>query len=549
MFKKSTLAMAIAFAALCGCANQFEIDAETQYGELSPGREAQMQAARGTTFVREIRTEDIAMQRPIFLTAQGKSLRSVLQETLPGYSIIPRGSVKLNDPIDVSSQGMTLSDFIEYIEGTRDLKIELEGRRVYVSDFETKQWNLAAFATTRNIDSIITSKQSRGAKAGDDQATEENVTTGSSIAVNLSEDEWKTIMDGARRILGAPKPDEAGRGAGKGGSADSTSVGAGGMPNNATRMPDGSTMVGLNFGPSVEQIAQPMNDGGQPFIEGIRSVGVVTAGGKPGQMRILNNYLKKAVADATKNINVQVQAYDVVLKNGKQKGINWDALKIGSISGNLFNVGLSNTSQVLTGNGFWNVTGSFEGDRGNGKAFLSFLETFGRVELQDQPNLTVRNGVPAQIYAGEELTYIVDVEQSQNESGVATVTPKLGRLKVGVTLAVTVRVLEDDRLLVDVTPVISNLNSYDTIKIGEFSFETPRIALKEFSTQLVCNSGESVHLGGLITERMEKALERLPWQNVVTKAVINPFFQNLNNQLERRELVLVVTPTVVEGTR
>jgi Flp pilus assembly secretin CpaC len=157
--------------------------------------------------------------------------------------------------------------------------------------------------------------------------------------------------------------------------------------------------------------------------------------------------------------------------------------------------------------------------------------------------------VPAQIYAGEELTYIVDVEQSQNESGVATVTPKLGRLKVGVTLAVTVRVLEDDRLLVDVTPVISNLNSYDTIKIGEFSFETPRIALKEFSTQLVCNSGESVHLGGLITERMEKALERLPWQNVVTKAVINPFFQNLNNQLERRELVLVVTPTVVEGTR
>ena len=549
MFKKSTLAMAVAFAALCGCANQFEIDAETQYGELSPGREAQMQAARGTTFVREIRTEDLAMQRPIFLTAQGKSLRSVLQETLPGYSIIPRGSVKLNDPIDVSSQGMSLSDFIEYVEGTRDLKIELEGKRVYVSDFETKQWNLAAFATTRNIDSIITSKQSRGAKAGDDQATEENVTTGSSIAVNLSEDEWKTIMEGARRILGAPKPDEAGRGAGRGGSADSTSVGAGGMPSNATRMPDGSTMVGLSFGPSMEQIAQPLSDGGQPFIEGIRSVGVVTAGGKPGQMRILNNYLKKAVADATKNINVQVQAYDVVLKNGKQKGINWDALKIGSISGNLFNVGLSNTSQVLTGNGFWNVTGSFEGDRGNGKAFLSFLETFGRVELQDQPNLTVRNGVPAQIYAGEELTYIVDVEQSQDESGNTTVTPKLGRLKVGVTLAVTVRVLEDDRLLVDVTPVISNLNSYDTIAIGDYSFETPRVALKEFSTQLVCNSGESVHLGGLITERMEKALERLPWQNVVTKAVINPFFQNLNNQVERRELVLVVTPTVVEGTR
>ncbi|MFL1449348.1 type II secretion system protein GspD [Pseudomonas tritici] len=549
MLKKNTLALAIAFAGLSGCANQFEVDAETQYGDMSPGRETKMQAARGTTFVREIRTEDLAMKRPIFLTAQGKSLRSVLQETLPGYSIIPRGAVNLNDSLDVASQGMSLGDFIEYVEGTRDLKIEIEGKRVYVAAYETKQWNLAAFATSRNIDSIITSKQSKGAKAGGDSQNDDTVTTGSSIAVTLSEDEWKTIMDGARRILGAPKPDESNRAGGlRGGGADSTAIG-GGMPSNATRLPDGSTMVGLNFGPSAEQIAQPLNDGQQPFIEGIRSVGVVTAGGKPAQMRILNSYLKKAVADATKNINVQVQAYDVVLKNGKQKGINWDALKIGSISGNLFNVGLSNTSQILTGNGFWNVTGSYEGDRGNGKAFLSFLETFGRVELQDQPNLTVRNGVPAQIYAGEELTYIVDVEQSQDESGNTTVTPKLGRLKVGVTLAVTVRVLEDDRLLVDVTPVISNLNAYDTISIGDYKFETPRVALKEFSTQLVCNSGESVHLGGLITERMERAMERLPWQNVVTKTVINPFFQNLNNQLERRELVLVVTPTVVEGTR
>lgn len=547
--KKSRLSLAIAFAgALSGCANQFEIDPETQYSDLSPGRENKMQAARGTTFVREIKTEDLAMQRPIFLTAPNKPLRSVLQEVLPGYAIIPRGAVDLNDPIDVSSQGMSLKDFIEYVEGTRDLSIQLDGRRVYVSDFETKQWNLAAFSTTRNINTIVTSKQSRGAKAGDDQQEEEGQTTGSSIAVNLSEDEWKTIMDGARRIIGAPKPDEAGRSK-TGASADSTSVGAGGMPTGATRMPDGSTMVGLSFGPSVEQVAKPLSDGRQAFIEGIRSVGVVTAGGKPAQMRILDLYLKKAVADATKIVNVQVQAYDVVLNNGKQKGINWDALKLGSISGNLFNVGLSNTSQVLSGGGFWNLTGTIEGDRGNAKAFLSFLETFGRVELQDQPNLTVRNGVPAQIYAGEELTYISDVEQSQDENGNTTVTPKLARLKVGVTLAVTVRVLDDERLLVDVTPVISNLNTYDTIAIGEYSFETPRIALKEFSTQLICNSGESVHLGGLITEKLEKALERLPWQNTFTKAVINPFFQNLNNQLERRELVLVVTPTVVEGTR
>lgn len=46
---------------------------------------------------------------------------------------------------------------------------------------------------------------------------------------------------------------------------------------------------------------------------------------------------------------------------------------------------------------------------------------------------------------------------------------------------------------------------------------------------------------------MNQALRHLPWQNLVTKAVLNPLTQDINNQLDRRELVLVVTPTLVEG--
>jgi len=438
-----------------------------------------------------------------------------------------------------------LANFIEYIEGTRDLNIEIEGKRVLVSDFETEQWNLSAFSTTRNINSLVTSKQSKGAQTGSGSTTENAETTGSTIGINLSEDEWVSIIDGARRIIGAKKPADTSNA----GPAGST-LGMAPLPGNSGNlMPDGSKMDGLNFGPSVESINAPLISGREAFIEGVRSVGVVTAGGKPSQMRILDRYLKKAITDATKIINVQVKAYDVVLNNGKQKGIDWDAISFGSISGNMLNLGMKNTSQIANGGGAWGFTGSFEGDRGSAKAFLTLLETYGRVELQDQPNMTVRNGVPAQIYAGEELTYIADVEQSADVNGNITVTPKLARLKIGVTLAVTVRVLEDERLLVDVTPVISNLTNYDTIAVGKFSFKTPRIALKEFSTQLIVSSGESVNLGGLITDKLENALEQLPWQNSFTEAVIKPLYQNINNRLERRELVLVVTPTVIEGVR
>lgn len=528
------LTIAISLAALAGCANQFEFSQENLHGDLTPDRETQMQALRGNTFVREIRSEDIAGQRPIFLTAQNKSLRSVLQETLPGYSIIPRGSVDLNQPIDVAAAGMSLNDFVEYIEGTSDLDIKLEGNRVYISDFETREWNLASFAASRSINSLVTSKQSAGAKAGDDSSVRTaEQTTGSTIAINISEDEWVKIIEGARRIIGAPKPDDD--------DADEAATSLAFPAPLTSPQP-----AGLNFD-GIESLALAGVQGSPAYIEGIRSVGIVTAGGRPSKLRILDRYLKQAIHEATKIVNVQVESYDVLLKNNISKGINWDALKLGSINGNMLDFAFNNTSALPATGGLFNLAGTISGDGGSATALVSFLETFGRVELRDQPNITVRNGVPAQIYAGEELTYIVDVEQTTTERGVPTVTPKLGRLKVGVTLAVTVRVLEDERLLVDITPVISNLSGVDTIDIGTTQFDTPRVALKEFSTQLITNSGQSVHLGGLITERIDKALERLPWQNVVTRSVLNPITQSLNNHLERREMVLVVTPTLVEG--
>jgi Flp pilus assembly secretin CpaC len=293
-------------------------------------------------------------------------------------------------------------------------------------------------------------------------------------------------------------------------------------------------------------LSMPGADELPAYIEGIRSVGIVTAGGRPSKMKVLDRYFKRAIAESTKVVNVQIEAYDVVLDDGRQKGIDWNLLVKSTVNGNPLGLQLFNTSPAST-DPFWNVKGTYASDHVDASVLVRFLEEFGRVELKDQPNITVRNGVPAQIYAGEELTYIVDVEQSQDQNGNATVTPKLSRLKVGVTLSVTVRVLEDDRLLVDVWPVISNLNAPDTISIGDFSFQTPRVNLKEFSTQLITSSGKSVHLGGLITKRMNEAMRQLPWQNLVTKAVLNPLTQSINNSLDRRELVLVVTPTLIEG--
>lgn len=546
--KKIVVALSLV-SGLLGCQSQFEFSAEEQNAALRADAQQKLQALRGNTYVREIRTEDAARRKPVFITEQGATLRSLLADTLPGYSIIPRGGVSLNKNIDVSANGMQLQDFIEYIEGTADLDIKIEGNRVIVSDFETREWNLAAFASTRNVNNVIASTQTRGAKAGDTNSNQDDqpgASTGNIIGFSLSEDEWTRIMVGARKIIGAPA--DSVTGSAKAGGA--SLAGGGSLNSGAQTMPAGGMESGLNFDVPMPQVGGLRGSADSAlngaYIEGIRSVGIVTAGGRPSKMKVLDRYFQRAIAEATKVINVQVEAYDVLLSDGRQKGIDWNLLIKSTVSGNPLGLSFFNSSPA-SDDPFWNVKGTYESSKVSASALVRFLEQYGRVELKDQPNITVRNGVPAQIYAGEELTYIVDVEQTQDINGNATVTPKLGRLKVGVTLSVTVRVLDNDRMLVDIWPVISNLNEADTIQIGTYSFKTPRVNLKEFSTQLIASSGQSVHMGGLITKRMNEALRQLPWQNLVTKAVLNPLTQGINNSLERRELVLVVTPTLVEG--
>lgn len=540
--KKIVLAVSLA-AGLFGCQSSFEFTNEQKNAPLRPDVQEQMQVLRGNTYVREIRTEDAAKARPIFLSGTNLPLRTVLSDALPGYSIIPKGQANLNAGVDVMASGMSVADFIEYVEGTLDLDIKIESNRVIVSSFVTREWNLAAFASTRNVNNVIASTQTRGAQAGDADANAVDATTstGNIIGFTLSEDEWTKILEGAGKIIGVEEGNGSAAGANSAlaaiGMPVTTPVAGSGLPEPGLDF-DGDSAGGSSYGgQSVEA---------QPYIEGIRSVGIVTAGGKPSKMKVLDRYLKRAITESTKVVNVQVEAYDVLLNDGKQKGINWDLLVNSAVNGNPLGLNFFN-NMPDSDDPFWNVQGSYQSDKVTATALVRFLEKYGRVELKDQPNLTVRNGVPAQIYAGEELTYIVDVEQSQDQNGNATVTPRLGRLKVGVTLSLTVRVLDNDQLLVDVWPVISNLNEADTIMVGDFAFETPRVNLKEFSTQLVASSGQSVHMGGLITKRMNEALRQLPWQNLVTKAVLNPLTQGINNSLERRELVLVVTPTLVEG--
>ena len=129
-------------------------------------------------------------------------------------------------------------------------------------------------------------------------------------------------------------------------------------------------------------------------------------------------------------------------------------------------------------------------------------------------------------------------------------TPEFERILVGVTLAVTPRILSDDRVMIEVIPIISSLKGFTDFQFDGAAFSAPNIALQELATQVIARPGETVHLGGLITERFTEQMKGLPrdrnsW-NPLDK-MLGLLFDSVANEVERRELVLTITPSIVEG--
>lgn len=547
--KKPLLTAVVVSTILGGCTSSFDISQEVVNKDISK-TDVQLQQRRGTTYVREVTVEEGLSQIRVTRTAKKIALIDALAEALPGFEFIPTSpDVDLSKKIDIRAANMRAVDFIEYLESASGYEMGIQGNSIRISSFTRKEWNLSAFATSRNVNNKTFTRQS-GSISGDDESGGGGTTNSSytSIDVSITEDEWLNLIEGARNIVGVEDDDD---------DDDDDDY-------SRTRMPgsiSGDTGIAADL-PMYEKKWERFT----PYVHGIRSSGIVTAAGPAYKMAALDTYLKKSIDVAHTVFNVDIKAYDVILTNSKQRGIDWGALSSGSISGNPFDLTftkafnnirpteLNTAGATIAPVGYSDgvsIGTGYAGDRGGIAGLVNFLETYGEVEISEQPNITVRNGAPAMVTAGTEFSFIADFEQTQDSQGNSTVTPVFDRIRVGVSLAVTARRLEDNKILLDLWPVISDITGEDTFNVDtgstNIAFSTPRTALRELSTQVIVTSGESIHLGGLITKRMNKALTGLPISNGKIKGLLDVAAGNVTNELERRELVLVVTPSIVEG--
>jgi hypothetical protein len=301
------------------------------------------------------------------------------------------------------------------------------------------------------------------------------------------------------------------------------------------------------------------NDTWEDLLSGLKSIlgssgvvvdnkrlGEIYALGEPQKLAIADKWMQKMIDQSQKQINLDVAILEVTLDDGSASGINWDAF---------YNQGTPNSAQLsrsgtqdLSGGGLWNLVGNYVSGKFNIGATINFLRKQGKVNVQHHPSLTTTNGSTAYLGSAEQFSYIASIKNeiatTTNGTGTTVVsTPTIETIDVGVNIAMTARILDNNEILVEVVPVISSLQSVETLHTdSNGTIKAPRITLQELSTQVITKSGQPIHLGGMSSEKIIESGKNVPG---FFGKVFNLFFQSESKEFEKKEVLLIITPTEI----
>jgi len=247
-------------------------------------------------------------------------------------------------------------------------------------------------------------------------------------------------------------------------------------------------------------------------------------------------------------VMIDASISEVTLNHNLQYGIQW-AFQAGHIGGTL-SQGIGTTSNLPgptpnnTGNpgaqqNFPGLSLLYQGNNGL-TATLNALATVTDVTVLSAPKLVVLNNHTATIEVGNQVPISTGSATSTLTSG-APIVNSIEYRDTGVILKVTPRVNSGGLVLLDIAQEVSSVvSAQSSTSVQQTS---PTISQRKISTSVAVQDGETVALGGLISNQVTKGRSTIPLLGNIP--ILGHLFGDTSGGLVRTELVVLLTPRVV----
>jgi general secretion pathway protein D len=172
-------------------------------------------------------------------------------------------------------------------------------------------------------------------------------------------------------------------------------------------------------------------------------------------------------------------------------------------------------------------------------ALFSLNEFRDTVNVLSTPQILTSDNKEAEIVVGENVPYISQRERDITTTN--TVLNSIERMDVGIKLKLTPQITEGDYVKLDLYQEISALTQQsDTILINV----GPTITKRSTKTSVVVKDNQTVVIGGLIQEREEEIITKVPLLGDIP--LIGLLFQQKSTSKNKTNLIVFLTPHIVK---
>jgi len=306
--------------------------------------------------------------------------------------------------------------------------------------------------------------------------------------------------------------------------------------------------------------------------------GVVVVRALPQEHRAVEQYLKATKLSIERQVMLEAKIIEVTLSNSYQSGINWALFgnggraAVGQISSSTgqsttlgaarqalssSGVNVDSTARTIVSLGAGalasaNPAGAVFGlalQTSNFAALLQFLETQGSVQVLSSPRVATLNNTKAVLKVGTDNFFVTNVTTTTITSGTATQTSPSVTVQPffsGIVLDVTPQIDDANMVTLHVHPSVSEVTQRDLqVNLGgtfaSIILPLAQSSVSETDTIVRVSDGNIVAIGGLMSVGVQDNRGGLP-------GAPSPM-RNSNVQLSKKELVILLKPTLIHSDR
>ena len=157
----------------------------------------------------------------------------------------------------------------------------------------------------------------------------------------------------------------------------------------------------------------------------------------------------------------------------------------------------------------------------------------GLVTILAEPNITAISGKTANFLAGGEFP--IPIAQGNQQISIEF-------KRFGVSVDFTPIVLDSNRLSVEVRSEVSELTTVGSVTLD--SITVPALEIRRAETTVELASGQSFAIAGLFQNNGSNQISQIPWLGDIP--ILGALFRSTNFQRNESELVIIVTPYIVQ---